>query len=63
VTALSQTVTGAGDPNHPMMQWFHDEVAKLEWRKERALPEWATNIFSTVMGKWVWVRWVGHKAL
>jgi hypothetical protein len=32
-----------------MMQWFHDEVAKLEWRKERALPEWATNIFSGSM--------------
>jgi hypothetical protein len=32
-----------------MMQWFHDEVSKLEWRKERALPEWATNIFSGSM--------------
>jgi hypothetical protein len=32
-----------------MMQWFHDEVAKLEWRKQRALPEWATNIFSGSM--------------
>jgi hypothetical protein len=32
-----------------MMQWFHDEVSKLEWRKERSLPEWATNIFSGSM--------------
>jgi hypothetical protein len=32
-----------------MMQWFHDEVSKLEWRKERKLPEWATNIFSPSM--------------
>jgi hypothetical protein len=32
-----------------MMAWFADEVAKLEWRRERALPEWATNIFSKSM--------------
>jgi phosphoribosyl-dephospho-CoA transferase len=32
-----------------MMQWFAQEVDKLEWRKERALPEWATNIFSKSM--------------
>jgi hypothetical protein len=32
-----------------MMDWFHNEVAKLEWRKERKLPEWATNIFSGSM--------------
>jgi len=31
------------------MLWFADEVAKLEWRKPRALPEWATNIFSPSM--------------
>jgi hypothetical protein len=39
----------AGDADHPMMEWFAGEVAKLEWRKERALPEWATNIFSKSM--------------
>lgn len=49
ITGCFHDYSKAGDPNHPMMQWFHDEVAKLEWRKERALPEWATNIFSGSM--------------
>jgi phycocyanobilin:ferredoxin oxidoreductase len=34
------------DKNHPMLEYFQHEVAKLEWRKERALPDWATRIFS-----------------
>jgi hypothetical protein len=29
-----------------MDEWFIHEVNKLEWRKPRELPEWATNIFS-----------------
>ena len=49
ITGCFHDYSKAGDPNHPMMQWFSDEVAKLEWRKERALPEWATNIFSKSM--------------
>jgi phycocyanobilin:ferredoxin oxidoreductase len=49
ITGCFHDYSKAGDPNHPMMQWFHDEVAKLEWRKQRALPEWATNIFSGSM--------------
>jgi phycocyanobilin:ferredoxin oxidoreductase len=49
ITGCFHDYSKAGDPTHPMMQWFHDEVAKLEWRKERALPEWATNIFSGSM--------------
>ena len=49
ITGCFHDYSKAGDPNHPMMQWFHDEVAKLEWRRERALPEWATNIFSGSM--------------
>lgn len=35
--------------NHPMSTWFTDEVSKLEWRKERELPEWAKRIFSKDM--------------
>ena len=31
------------------MEWFTEYVNQLEWRKERALPEWATNIFSKSM--------------
>ena len=35
--------------NHPMCEWFRDEVAKLEWHKARALPDWAQRIFSPSM--------------
>ena len=37
------------DKNHPMCEWFASEVAKLEWRKERTLPDWAQRIFSPSM--------------
>lgn len=49
ITGCFHDYSKAGDDKHPMMEWFADEVAKLEWRKQRALPEWATNIFSTNM--------------
>ena len=49
ITGCFHDYSKAGDDNHPMMEWFADEVAKLEWRRERALPEWATNIFSKSM--------------
>jgi hypothetical protein len=32
-----------------MCEWFAGEVAKLAWRKERALPDWAQRIFSPSM--------------
>jgi phycocyanobilin:ferredoxin oxidoreductase len=37
------------DKAHPMCEWFADEVAKLEWKKERKLPDWAERIFSPSM--------------
>ena len=49
ITGCFHDYSKAGDADHPMMQWFADEVSKLEWRKERDLPEWATNIFSKSM--------------
>jgi len=49
ITGCFHDYSKAGDANHPMMEWFSGEVAKLEWRRERALPEWATNIFSKSM--------------
>ena len=49
ITGCFHDYSKAGDPNHPMMEWFTHEISKLEWRKERALPEWATNIFSKSM--------------
>ena len=41
----SRTVTN----DHPMIEAFGNEVAKIEWRKERELPEWARAIFSPYM--------------
>jgi len=35
--------------DHPMLEWFEHEVSKMEWRKERALPDWAQRIFSKSM--------------
>ena len=32
-----------------MCEWFSGEVAKLDWRKERPLPDWAQRIFSPWM--------------
>jgi phycocyanobilin:ferredoxin oxidoreductase len=49
ITGCFHDYSKAGDPNHPMMAWFSDYVNNLEWRKVRALPEWATNIFSPSM--------------
>jgi phycocyanobilin:ferredoxin oxidoreductase len=37
------------DKQHPMCGWFSDEVSKLEWKKERKLPDWAERIFSPSM--------------
>jgi phycocyanobilin:ferredoxin oxidoreductase len=49
ITGCFHDYSKAGDANHPMMEWFESEVAKLEWRRVRTLPEWATNIFSPSM--------------
>jgi phycocyanobilin:ferredoxin oxidoreductase len=49
MTGCFHDYSKAGDAEHPMMEWFASEVAKLEWRKTRELPEWATNIFSPSM--------------
>jgi hypothetical protein len=34
------------DPDHFMQQWFKEHGNRVEWRKQRALPEWANKIFS-----------------
>jgi len=49
ITGCFHDYSKAGDPDHPMMQWFAEQVSQLEWRRERQLPEWATNIFSKSM--------------
>lgn len=49
ITGCFHDYSAAGDPEHPMMEWFADEVQKLEWNKTRKLPEWAERIFSPSM--------------
>jgi len=49
ITGCFYDYSPAGDNEHPMLDWFRDEANKLEWRKERVLPEWAQRIFSKNM--------------
>jgi hypothetical protein len=49
ITGCFHDFSPAGDTFHPMIEWFSDEVAKLEWRKQRELPEWAKRIFTESM--------------
>jgi len=37
------------DRNHPMIEYFAEEVSRYEWIKKRELPEWAQRIFSHSM--------------
>lgn len=39
----------AGDVEHPMIEYFGEEVGRYEWNKKRKLPEWAERIFSEHM--------------
>lgn len=39
----------AGDKNHPMIDYFANELKNYEWNKPRNLPEWAQRIFSPYM--------------
>jgi phycocyanobilin:ferredoxin oxidoreductase len=38
-----------GNPNHPMVEYFGEEVSRYEWFKKRELPDWAKRIFSPHM--------------
>jgi len=49
ITGCFYDYSPAGDNEHPMLDWFRDEANKLEWRKERQLPDWAQRIFSKNM--------------
>lgn len=37
------------DRDHPMIEYFAEEVSRYEWIKKRELPEWAQRIFSPHM--------------
>lgn len=39
----------AGDAEHPMIEYFGEELAHYDWNKKRKLPEWAERIFSEHM--------------
>ena len=49
ITGCFHDYSPAGDQFHPMIDWFGEQVAKLEWRRERELPDWAKRIFTTHM--------------
>jgi phycocyanobilin:ferredoxin oxidoreductase len=49
ITGCFYDFSPTADINHPMCEWFAHEVSKMEWRKERALPDWAQRIFSKSM--------------
>ena len=46
ITGAFHDFSAAGDPVHPMMRWFGNEIQYYEWQKSRNLPEWASSIFS-----------------
>jgi len=49
ITGCFYDYSPAGDPEHPMLEWFAEESNKLDWNKKRKLPDWAERIFSTNM--------------
>ena len=49
ITGCFHDFSSGGDANHLMIQWFGQNVKGYEWTKERALPDWAKNIFSSHM--------------
>ena len=49
ITGAFCDFSAAGDPSHPMMRWFNNEVQYYEWKKSRDLPDWARSIFSPAM--------------
>jgi glucose-6-phosphate isomerase len=49
MTGCFHDYSPAGNNKHPMIEWFGNEVSKLEWRKPRALPDWAQRIFTEHM--------------
>ena len=49
ITGAFHDFSAAGDPRHPMIEWFADQTVNLTWSKPRDLPEWARQIFSPNM--------------
>ena len=49
ITGCFHDFSPAGDKEHPLIEWFAEEVVKLEWNKTRKLPDWAERIFTSSM--------------
>jgi len=49
ITGCFHDFSPAGDPEHPMLDWFADAAQRLEWNKVRKLPDWAERIFTPSM--------------
>ena len=49
ITGCFHDYSATQNPEHIMIQGFGEEVAKLDWRKQRELPDWAKAIFSNHM--------------
>jgi phycocyanobilin:ferredoxin oxidoreductase len=49
ITGCFYDYSPAGDKDHPMLEWFANETSSLQWKKTRALPDWAERIFSQNM--------------
>lgn len=49
ITGCFYDYSPAGDPEHPMLEWFAGEANRLDWNKKRKLPDWAERIFSESM--------------
>ena len=49
ITGYFHDYSPTTNPANEMIEAFGDEVAKLEWRKPRELPEWAQAIFTEHM--------------
>ncbi len=49
ITGCFHDFSPAGDSEHPLIDWFASEAAKLQWNKVRKLPEWAERIFTGSM--------------
>lgn len=49
ITGCFHDFSPAGDPNHPLITWFGEEVARYDWNKKRELPDWAKRIFTEHM--------------
>lgn len=46
ITGAFYDFSVTADPLHPMQEWFKENGNRVEWRKQRTLPDWANKIFS-----------------